>query len=210
MRGSRGSGRRWPRCALGLLAFAARPLLTWSSPSESLGPYRDLWSGYDPLAVLKWTVYHAADLELYLAVVPFAVAPIVLWELVKRTRAGSRRDGAFVSSFLGVNLALLVMAGAFSSLPYGYDRLHDRYLFYVVPLWLVVLAVWLSSGLPRPLLATATGVGLALVLPAVLPFRQLANEAGVDTVPGALWVWIEAHIGRARARCPGARCSRAS
>jgi hypothetical protein len=31
----------------------------------------------------------------------------------------------------------------------------------------------------------------ALVLPAILPFRQLANEAGVDTVPGALWVWLE-------------------
>ncbi len=48
--------------------------------------------------------------------------------------------------------------------------------------------------MPRPLVATAIGVGLALVLPALLPFRQLANEAGIDTVPGALWVWIEQQV----------------
>jgi hypothetical protein len=101
-------------------------------------------------------------------------------------------ERAFAVTFVTVNVAFLLVAGAFSSLPYGYDRLHDRYLFYVVPLWLIVFVVWLADGLPRPIVALATGVGLALVLPAILPFRQLANEAGVDTVPGALWVWLEA------------------
>ena len=184
----------WPTLgviALGVLAFLSRPLVTWSSPSESLGPYRDLWTGYDPLQVAKWTLYHAADLELYLAVAPFAVAPIVLWRLFARGREGARREGAFAVAFVSLNLAFLLLAGAFSSLPYGYDRLHDRYLFYVVPLWLVAFVVWLSDGLPRPAVALATGVGFAVVLPAILPFRQLANEAGVDTVPGALWVWLE-------------------
>lgn len=184
----------WPTLgviALGVLAFVARPLLTWTSPSESLGPYRQLWTGYEPLAVAKWTVYHLADLELYLAVIPFAVAPVVLWRLFAQGRGGNQRQAAFAVSFVTVNVAFLLVAGAFSSLPYGYDRLHDRYLFYVVPLWIVCFAVWLADGLPRPLVALATGIGLALVLPAVLPFRQLANEAGVDTVPGALWVWLE-------------------
>ena len=184
----------WPTIgaiAIGLVAFMARPLVTWSSPSESLGPYRQLWTGYEPLAVAKWTLYHAADLELYLAVVPFAVAPVVLWRLLARGRAGGRREAAFAVSFVTINVVFLLMAGAFSSLPYGYDRLHDRYLFYVVPLWLLVFVVWLAEGLPRPAVALAAGVGLALVLPAILPFRQLANEAGVDTVPGALWVWLE-------------------
>jgi hypothetical protein len=105
------------------------------------------------------------------------------------------RRRAFAVSFVTVNLALLLVAGAFSSLPYGYDRLHDRYLFYVVPLWLVVLAYWLADGMPRPLVALGIGAGVALVLPVVLPFRQLANEAGVDTVPGALWVWVEQQTG---------------
>ena len=190
--------RLWPTLgviALGALAFLARPLVTWSSPSESLGPYRDLWTGYDPLRVAKWTLYHAADLELYLAVVPFAVAPIVIWRMFVQARAGAKPEAAFVLSFVTLNLAFLLVAGAFSSLPYGYDRLHDRYLFYVVPLWLIAFVVWLADGLPRPLVATAIGVGAAVVLPAILPFRQLANEAGVDTVPGALWVWLEGEAG---------------
>jgi hypothetical protein len=186
--------RLWPTLgaiALGVLALLARPLVTWSSPADSLGPYRDLWTGYDILSVAKWTLYHAADLELYLAVVPFAVMPIVLQRLLASGRGGDARRGAFAVSFITVNLAFLLVAGAFSSLPYGYDRLHDRYLFYVVPLWLIVLVAWLADGLPRPLVALAVGAVSALVLPAVLPFRQLANEAGVDTVPGALWVWLE-------------------
>ncbi len=184
----------WPTLAalgLGVLAFLSRPLLMGSSVSESLGPYRDLWRGYDVLGVAKWTLYHAADLELYLAVIPFAVAPIVLWRLLSRGRPGAGREHAFALSFVTVNLVFLLVAGAFSSLPYGFDRLHDRYLFYVVPLWIIVFVVWLAEGLPRPLVALATGVVVALVLPAVLPFRQLANEVGVDTVPGSLWVWLE-------------------
>ena len=184
----------WPTLGvllLGALALLGRPLLSGESPADSLGPYRDLWTGYDPVDVARWTLYHAADLELYLAVVPFAVMPIVLWRLLTNRREDAPRRTAFAVSFVTVNLAFLLVAGAFSSLPYGYDRLHDRYLFYVVPLWLIVLAVWLAEGMPRPLVALVIGVGAALVLPIVLPFRQLANEAGVDTVPGALWVWLE-------------------
>ena len=58
-----------------------------------------------------------------------------------------------------MNALLLVTAAAFTSTEFGLERLHDRYLFYAVPLWLVVLAVWLHDGLPRPLVATAIGVG---------------------------------------------------
>ena len=54
--------------------------------------------------------------------------------------------------------------------------------------------MWLGSGLPRPRVATAVGVVAALALTLILPFGQLANEAGIDTVPGALWVRIEAEL----------------
>ena len=83
--------RLWPTLAalaLGVAAFAARPLLSWSSPEESLGGYGDLWRGYDLVAVGKFVVYHLAGLELYLFVVPFAVAPIVIRELVRLKIAG--------------------------------------------------------------------------------------------------------------------------
>ena len=38
------------------------------------------------------------------------------------------------------------------------------------------------------------GVVAALALPLILPFGQLANEAGIDTVPGALWERVEAEL----------------
>lgn len=188
--------RLWPS-ALPLLAaaaFLAARLVRGSSPRDSLGAYWELWRGYDPFGVVKWIVYHLADIEIYLAVIPLAVAPIVLTQLVRRGRAGAAVDSAFASLFLAANATGLIVVAAFTSTPWGYDRLHDRYAFYLLPLWLIVFVVWLADGLPRPLVAAATGVVLALVLPAVLPFRQLANEAGIDTVPGALWVWVEAQV----------------
>ena len=186
----------WPSAvplALAALVLAGR-LLGGSSPSESLGAYWELWRGYDPFEVLKWVAYHLADIEVYLAVVPLAVAPIVLWRLLRSGRAGAEREASFAALFLSANAVGLLVVAAFTSTPWGYDRLHDRYAFYLLPLWLIVVVVWLADGLPRPLVATAVGVGIALVLPAILPFNQLANEAGIDTVPGALWVWVEAQV----------------
>jgi len=185
--------RLWPSAVPLVLAAGglASRLVSGSSPRESFGAYWELWRGYDPLQVAKWLVYHLADFEIYLAVAPLAVTPIVLAALIRRGRAGSEASAAFAALFLSANTIGLLVVAAFNSTPYAYDRLHDRYAFYLVPLWLIVLVVWLADGLPRPLVATASGVVLALALPAILPFRQLANEAGIDTVPGALWVWLE-------------------
>ena len=92
-------------------------LVGGSSPRDSLGAYWELWRGYDPLGVAKWVVYHLADIELYLAVIPFAVAPIVLTRLVRSGRAGSIVDSAFASLFLTVNATGLLVVAAFSSMP---------------------------------------------------------------------------------------------
>jgi hypothetical protein len=188
--------RFWPTAVplvVGVLAFAAR-LASGASAAGPLGGYGVLWRGYDPLEVAKWVVYHLGDFAVYLAIVPVAVAPIVLWELTRAGRAGSRPAAAFVALFTSANLFGLLVVAAFASTPWGFDRLHDRYAFYLIPLWLVGLVVWLASGLPRPLVASAVGVVAALALVLILPFGQLANEAGIDTVPGALWERIEAEL----------------
>jgi hypothetical protein len=176
-----------------VIAFVAR-LASGGSAAGSFGGYAVLWRGYDPLDVGRWVIYHLGDFVVYLAVVPVAVAPIVLWQLAGAGRAGSRSAAAFVALFTAANGSGLLVVAAFASTPFGFDRLHDRYAFYLLPLWLIGLVVWLASGLPRPLLATAVGVVVALALALILPFGQLANEAGIDTVPGALWVRIEAEL----------------
>jgi hypothetical protein len=188
--------RFWPTAlpvVLAVLAFAAR-IASGASASHSLGAYWELWRGYDPLQVGKWFVYHLGDFAVYLAIVPVAVAPIVLVALTRAGRAGSRSAAAFVALFAAANVSGLLVVAAFTSTPWGYDRLHDRYGFYLLPLWLIGLVVWLASGLPRPLLAGAIGAVAAVALALILPFGQLANEVGIDTVPGALWVRIEAEL----------------
>jgi hypothetical protein len=77
--------------------------------------------------------------------------------------------------FLSVNVCLLSLVAAFDSIEFRY--LHDRYLFYVVPLWLVVLFLWLVSAERRPRIAVAIGMGLAL-LPAVLPLAEQREHTG--------------------------------
>ena len=173
--------RFWPTAlpvVLGALAFVAR-LASGSSAKDTFGAYWELWRGYDPFAVAKWFVYHLGDFAVYLVVVPVAVAPIVLWELGRAGRAGSRRAAAFVSLFAAANVSGLLVVAAFTSTPWGYDRLHDRYGFYLVPLWLVALVWWLASGLPRPRVAAAIGAVATLAL-ALDPAVRAAGERGRD------------------------------
>jgi hypothetical protein len=186
----------WPTMlpiVLAVLGFTAR-LASGRSAADLFGGYAVLWRGYDPLEVGRWMIYHLGDFAVYLAVAPVAVAPIVLWELARSGRAGSRSAAAFVALFAAANVSGIAVVAAFASTPWGFGRLHDRYAFYLLPLWLIGLVVWLALGLPRPLVAAAFGCVAALVLPLILPFGQLANEAGIDTVPGALWVRVEAEL----------------
>jgi hypothetical protein len=176
--------------ALAATAWVARLALTSWDTKDTLGGYGDLWRGYDLTAVARFAVYHLAGWELYLFVIPFAVAPVVVSDLLRAARRGGAREGAFVATFLTVNPLLLLVVAAFASTPYGYSELHDRYVFYLAPLWLVVFAVWLSQGLPRPLAWTAVGAGLALVLPAVLPYGLIGGNIVFEEVPTALWSWV--------------------
>jgi hypothetical protein len=186
--------RLWPTLAalvLGVVGLVVRPLVTGSSPLDAIGAYEVLFRGYDPLTIVKWAAYHLADLELYLAVVPIAVAPIVLSRLWRRARRDERRAAAFLAAFATVNAGMLFVTAAFASTEFGFDRLHDRNVFYLAPLWLIVLGVWLAEGLPRPRVATAVGIASALVLLAALPFRYIASDVGVDVVPSALWARLQ-------------------
>ena len=186
--------RLWPTLAalaLGTLVLVVRPVVTGSSPLDVIGAYEVLFRGYDPLTIAKWGAYHLADLELYLAVVPIAVAPIVLSRLWRRAREGERRAAAFVAAFATVNAGMLLVTAAFASTEFGFDRLHDRNVFYLATLWLIVLGVWLAEGLPRPRIATAIGIATALALLAALPFRYIASDVGVDVVPSALWARLQ-------------------
>ncbi len=178
--------------AAGAVFFVVVPVVR-GVPPAILGKYDTLWRSYDPVEVLRWIVFHLANLELYVAVIPFAVAPIVLASLYRRARAGDEREAAFLALFVAVNTVLLLVVAAFNSTIWAGERLHDRQLFYVVPLWLVVLFVWLRDGLPRPLVATSVGAAAALILPLLLPLPDFVwDEYGLqhNAAVTALWVQV--------------------
>lgn len=186
--------RIWPTLvalALAVVAVVARPVLSGSSPLDAVGAYEVLFRAYNPLDVARWTAYHVGDLAIYFALVPVAVAPIVLALLWRRARSGSRPPAAFLTTFVGANAVLLLVTAAFATTEFAYDRLHDRNVFYLAPLWFVVLGVWLAEGLPRPRPATAIGIALALALVVALPFQYIASDVGVDVVPSALWARLQ-------------------
>jgi len=183
----------WPTlaaCGVVAVVLLGGLVASRSSPEDSLGGYGDLWRGYDLVEVARFIVYHLAAWELYVFVVPFVVAPIILVDLLRAARRGSSTEGAFAAAFLTVNAFLVLITAAFASTPFGYHEIHDRYLFYVAPLWFVVFGVWLSRGLPRPRRWIGVGAALGLVLPATLPFGLVTGYIVIETVPTALWSWV--------------------
>ena len=116
---------------------------------------------------------------MLLVVVPLAVSRSCSPRLLRAARAGDERAGAFAMAFLAVNAALILVAAAFSSTPAGLDHLHDRYLFYVVPLWLAVRRQVARGRPPSPSSRRPSG-SASLVLPALVPFEEIAAEDGVE------------------------------
>ena len=178
--------RVWPLLlvlALGVVALGVRAAL-----GNPLAGYGDLWRSYDLGEVLRWSWRSLAGLGLYLALVPILVAPAALLALARDARHGDRAAGAFVGLFLSVNAVLLGVVGAFSSTEFGVGFLHDRYLFYVVPLWLVLTASWAASPVPLRPVALLTGALLALALVWTLPTYLLNDDGGrrFDAIAAAI------------------------
>ncbi|HET9286519.1 MAG TPA: hypothetical protein VFO26_03070 [Gaiella sp.] len=166
----------WPLLVIlggGMVALAVRAAL-----GNPLAGYGDLWRSYDLGDVGRWTWRAIAGLGLYLALVPLVVAPAVLAALIREGRQGVRPAAAFVPLFVCVNVVLLLVVGAFSSTEFGVGFLHDRYLFYVVPLWLVSTAVWAERRVPVRPAGLALGALLVIAPLATLPTYLLNDDGG--------------------------------
>ena len=176
----------WPLLLVlgaGMLAVAVRIAL-----GNPLGGYGDLWRSYDLLEVGRWSWRSIAGLAVYLALVPLVVAPAALAALARDARRGSGAAAAFVAAFLSVNVVLVLVVGAFSSTEFGVGFLHDRYLFYVVPLWLVLTAWWAARRVPLRPVSLAVGAALTIALLATLPPYLLNDDGGrrFDAIASAL------------------------
>ena len=140
---------------------------------------------FDPVGLVKWTLWNLAVYELAVGVVALVAFPLALRAMLRSPLERIRATGV---ALLTSSLALLVSVAAVSASPAGLDILHERYLFYATPLVFAALAHWFETGCERPRGAVWLG-GLTVVLIATtLPAEQLARASNVDS-PTAGWIY---------------------
>ena len=163
------------------------------SPAQILGNYSVTSNGgYHVWPVLKWIVLHVAELDLSLWILPFAALIV----LVANARHLDRPLRVFVAATTSVSVWLVLEVGAFAS-QYS-QRIEERNLFYVAPLFLIALLAWIERGQPKPPSATVAAAGLAAALPGAIPFLSLLNiNSQSDTIGLQPWWYVgDAWAGR--------------
>jgi hypothetical protein len=157
------------------------------SPLSLLGAYETAGRhGYSVAAVAKWLLWHVAELDLYLGVIP--VAAFVVLAFAWRSLDAQQR--AFMAAAAALTTWLLLEVAAFTTLP-GVARVEERNTFYVAPLFLIALLLWVQLGAPRPRLVAVGSAVAAGLLVATLPFPRLIRpEITSDTL--ALVPWLKA------------------
>jgi Dolichyl-phosphate-mannose-protein mannosyltransferase len=176
--------------ALALLALAVQ-LATGRSLSDLLGAYAPVGDAtYDAGEALRYLVWHVEELVLYLLVVP--VASVVV--LLGRVRSLEPRLQSFLAALVALTVSFLPLVAVFAS--HFSDRVEERNLFYLAPLFLIALLAWVDVGAPRPrILAPAAAAGCVLLV-LLFPFgRFLTTSAITDTLMLLPWWSLQDHVG---------------
>jgi glycosyltransferase involved in cell wall biosynthesis len=149
------------------------------SPAQILGGYSVTTTGasYPIWPALRWILYHVAALDLSLFVLPFA-ALIVLVANARHLDGALR---AFCAAAATLTVWLTLEVGIFAS--HWSQRIEERNLFYVAPLFLIALFAWIERGQPRPARAIVAAAGVAAALPGALPFLGLMNINSQSDTP---------------------------
>jgi len=135
---------------------------------------------YSVADAAKWFLYHVAELDLALGVVPFAA--LILLALVWRRLA--EHDRVFVAAALSLSFWLVLEVAIFAS--EQTFRIEERNMFYVAPLFLIGLLLWIERGLPRPRPVTALVAVFAAGLPLVVPYEDFIGLNAVSDTPALL------------------------
>jgi hypothetical protein len=155
------------------------------SPAGLLGSYNVVAGDLDVVSMPRWFIYQLADLDLYAGVIPFVAFCAALPMALRGTCSRELRIFGVTAVSLVIWVNLLV--AAVSSSVWGLDRLHERNVFYVVPLILIGFLVYFERKEVRARRLALVAAVLAVALPATLPFASLAKGARVDSL--ALLPW---------------------
>jgi hypothetical protein len=176
---------------IGLVALQSRD----PSHASVLGTHNPSGKTIDLGRVVVSMLYHLADLDLYVGILPFAAAIVLFLSRVSGDDGRRIRRFAVVTSMTVAGL-LFVTAVYLTTLPDSQPgaqeaRIYDRYVFYVVPLILVAFFGWIEQGGPRPRKLSIAAASVAAVLPLTLPYSDLLNDGswGVNSSNVALVPW---------------------
>ena len=167
------------RWLYGIVAGAAVAVLALQLASGGLlGAYSAVGDrSYEVGAALRYLWWHVAELSLYVLVIPLA-ATIVL---VGRARALDGRLQAFLAATLSLTVCIVPVVAIFAS--EFSDRIEERNMFYVAPLFCIALLAWLERGAPRPRVLAASAAVVSALLVVAIPFdRFLTTSAITDTL----------------------------
>ena len=182
------------------LVLAAQ-LARGHSVSSLLGAYGVVGDrSYDLATVLRYWLWHAEELTLYLGVVPVA-ATLVLLGRARRLPASAQEHLAVTVSFsVWTTLVVAAFASEFAG------RIQERNTFAIAPLFLVALVAWVSVGAPRPWPLAAVATARRGRARRRVPVRALHRRAGQvgHARDSPVVVGVRAHGARARS---GSACS---
>jgi hypothetical protein len=169
---------------LALVATAARG----RSPLTLLGAYQAATNnGYTFSGVFHYLLWHAAELDLYVGVVPLA-ALLALWFAPRSVSPAAR---AYAAATLPLVVFFIVEVAAFASTESS--RIEERNDFYLAPLMLIALVGLIGDRVVppsrRPVVVAALIAGL---LPVALPFAKFVKPSAVSDTFGLLpWWWLQ-------------------
>ncbi len=152
---------------------------------STLGPYHVLVAAYSPRLLAHWALANMADIELYMGVIPLAAFAVLLAQTFSSASLSPElRRLVILTACVGAGL--LATVAALSASQYGLGRVHERNLFYLVPLVLITFLAWLDAGLPRPR-RTATAIAfVAALLPLTIPSFAV-KTSGEDAIALVWW-----------------------
>ncbi len=178
--------------AVGALALAIR-LVTGLSVQELLGAYEPVGEAeYEPVEVLRYLAWHVAELTLYLLVIP-VVATIVL---LARARTLDRPLQAFLAATVALTACLVPVVAAFASV--FSERIEERNMFYVAPLFLIALLAWVERGAPRPRVLSIVAAAACALVVLVIPFDRFLTTSAISDTLMLLPLWsLQDRIGDA-------------
>ena len=189
---ARSVARFWPTLAV-LALGAVGGVLYLAQSGRTLGSLLGAYSitaeatdRYQIRPMVSWFFLHLSELSLWLGMVPFAAALVLIG--VACTRSASRDLRIFAIVGLLTTLGMTMVVAAFVVFA-NVGRIEERNLFYVGIVPLIALCWWVATGLRRgdrwfPLVLVA-----AAGLPLAIPYPGLLNQTATSDTFGLFIPW---------------------